>query len=154
MDFESMLTDTLTDYYIDRMPFNKILGVEIHHLDYQTGEAVTRIKMKDDLIGNFSKKILHGGVSSSLLDLTGGLSALISCAKIHEGKTPAEIHEKLTKCATIDMRVDFLNPGRGDWFVCKSRVIRAGSRVVVAKVDFLNDSEIRIVTGTATYMIG
>jgi acyl-coenzyme A thioesterase PaaI-like protein len=52
------------------------------------------------------------------------------------------------------MRVDYLRPGKGSVFTCKSRVIRAGIRIVVAKVDLYNEKETRIATGTATYLIG
>jgi acyl-coenzyme A thioesterase PaaI-like protein len=38
--------------------------------------------------------------------------------------------------------------------VCKSRIIRAGSRIVVARIDLFNDREQVIATGTGTYLIG
>jgi len=40
---------------------------------------------------------LHGGVTASMLDLTGGLSALISCAKFQEDKSFEEIGKKLVE---------------------------------------------------------
>ncbi len=98
--------------------------------------------------------ILHGGVTASVIDLTGGLSALISCGKFHEKESLEVIEKKLVSSATIDMRVDYLRPGRGDSFICKSRIIRAGSRIVVSKIDLFNEKEIRIATGTATYLMG
>jgi len=49
--------------------------------------------------------------------------------------------------------VDYLRPGKGLSFKCKSRIIRAGSRIVVAKIDLYNEKETRIATGTATYLI-
>lgn len=151
---EQIILDKIAGFYIELMPFNKVLGIGIESLDYKTGEAVTTFEMKDDLIGNFAMGILHGGVSSSVIDLTGGLSALISCAKDHEGKSMEVIQSKLTGAATIDMRVDFLRPGKGKSFRCQSRIIRAGRRIVVAKVDLSNERDTRIATGTATYLIG
>ncbi|WP_300464511.1 thioesterase family protein [Desulfobacula sp.] len=150
---ESVL-EKIRTYYLEKLPFNKVLGIDIDLLDYDTGTAVTRFDMKEALIGNSAAGILHGGVTAAVIDLTGGLSALISCAKFHEGNAFDGIDEKLTASATIDMRVDFLRPGRGRSFHCKSRIIRAGSRIVVAKIDLYNEKDVRIATGTATYLIG
>ena len=141
-------------YYLEMLPFNKVLGIAIDLLDYETGDAVTSFNMKKDLVGNPVAGILHGGVSASVIDLTGGLSALLSCAKYHQNKPLEVIEKKLVSSATIDMRVDYLRPGKGDSFKCLSRVIRAGSRIVVAKIDLYNDIDTRIATGTATYLIG
>ncbi|MDD9300984.1 MAG: thioesterase family protein [Desulfobacter sp.] len=148
------LLDTIKHYYLEWLPFNKVLGISIDHLDYETGQALTSFPMKPELIGNSAAGILHGGVTASVIDLTGGLSALLSCVKGNEGASLDEIQAKLVASATIDMRVDYLRPGKGDSFECKSRLIRAGSRVVVSKIDLFNDTDIRIATGTATYMIG
>ncbi len=141
-------------YYLEMLPFNKVLGINIDLLDYETGNAVTSFNMKQDLIGNPVAGILHGGVTASVIDLTGGLSALLSCARYHQNKPLDVIEKKLISSATIDMRVDYLRPGRGTSFKCLSRVIRAGSRIVVAKIDLYNETDVRIATGTATYLIG
>lgn len=145
--------ETIKAYYLD-LPFNKVLGIGIDHLDYDSGEAIVSFPMAPQLIGNSSAGILHGGVSASVIDLTGGLSALVSCAKRHEGVSLEVIQQKIFASATIDMRVDYLRPGRGRFFQCRSEIIRAGSRIVVSKIDLFNDTEVRIATGTATYLIG
>ncbi len=151
---KSAILDKITDYYINRIPFNKLLGIGIKLLVYKSGEAITAFDMKPELIGNYTMGILHGGVISSVIDLTGGLSALISCAKFHESKSIETISKKLTSTATIDIRVDYLRPGKGEFFECRSRIIRAGRRIVVAKIDLYNHKKTRIATGTGTYLIG
>jgi len=154
MKEKELIIDKIKEYYLELLPFNKVLGIDIDLLDYETGEAVTSFDMKPDLIGNSTVGILHGGVTSSVIDLRGGLSALISCARFHEGKSLDVIAKKLVSSATIDMRVDYLRPGKGRSFTCKSRIIRAGSRIVVSKIDLFNEKKTRIATGTATYLIG
>jgi uncharacterized protein (TIGR00369 family) len=151
---EKLILDKIAEYYIDLIPFNKVLGIDIQSLDYQSSQAITTFEMKDELIGNYTKGVLHGGVISSVIDLTGGLSALISCARFNEKKSLEEIQAQLTRATTIDMRVDYLRPGKGKSFQCKSRVIRAGRRIVVSKVDLSNDRNRRVAMGTATYLIG
>ena len=152
MDKAEMLAQ-IRSYYLEFLPFNKVLGIDITKLDYDTAEAVTTFPMRPELIGNSAAGILHGGVTASVIDLTGGLSGLISCVKFYEDAPQETLVEKLTAMATIDMRVDYLRPGRGKDFTCKSRVIRAGSRIVVSKIDLFNEREIRIATGTATYIM-
>ncbi len=145
--------DAIKEYYLELIPFNNVLGIDIDDLDYETSQAVTSFNMTKDLIGNSIAGILHGGVTASVIDLTGGLSALISCLKLNEDKPIDVIKKKVTSSATIDMRVDYLRPGKGRSFKCKSRIIRAGSRIVVAKIDLYNEIKTRIATGTATYLI-
>jgi len=148
------ILESIKTYYLEWLPFNKVLGIAIEDLEYETCAARVTFPMKPDLIGNSAAGILHGGVTASVIDLTGGLSALISCVRQNEGASLEDIQAKLVASATIDMRVDYLRPGKGDHFECRSRLIRAGSRIVVAKIDLFNDRESRIATGTATYMIG
>lgn len=147
------ILDRIIEYYL-KLPFNQVLGIRIDSLDYKSGKAVTCFDMTEKLVGNYFMGILHGGVISSAIDLTGGLSALISCAKFHEGKSLEDISSKLAGSATIDIRVDYLRPGKGKSFKCISTIIRAGRRIVVAKIDLFNEKDIRIATGTGTYLIG
>ncbi len=146
--------EKIRSYYLEFLPFNKVLGIEIDLLDYDTGEAQVSFPMKPDLIGNSAAGILHGGVTAAVIDLTGGLSALISCVKYHEKEPLEQLYKRLTASATIDMRVDYLRPGKGDGFVCKSRIIRAGSRIVVSKMALSNHRDVCIATGTGTYLVG
>ncbi len=150
----AQMLETLKHYYLEWLPFNKVLGVRIDHLDYDTGKAVTSFPLKPDLIGNSTAGILHGGVTAAVIDLTGGLSALVCCAKAHIHLSPEQIQEKLVSSATIDMRVDYLRPGKGDMFTCTSLPIKAGSRIVVCRIDLVNDKDQDIAAGTATYTTG
>lgn len=50
-----------------------------------------------------------------------------------------------------------IQQGSWDWyesFKRRSRIIRAGRRIVVAKIDLYNEHEVRIAKGTGTYLIG
>ena len=55
--------------------------------------------------------------------------------------------------STIDLRVDYLRPGRGAHFISSGRVVRLGSRVAVAHMELINDSDELIATGGAAYMV-
>ena len=55
---------------------------------------------------------------------------------------------------TIDLRVDYLRPGRGERFTATSSLLRAGNKVAVARVELHNEAQVYIASATATYMVG
>ena len=73
--------------------------------------------MRDELMGNFNRGMLHGGVISSVIDATGGLAASIGIQEKMRGKTLEAKLEKSSRISTIDLRVDFLRPGLGKRFI-------------------------------------
>lgn len=142
--------------FIYEMPFNRELGLELGLLD--AGYAELTFKNHARLVGNAVQNILHGGVIASVLDVAAGLvcvnSALIRFDKPEHPLLEPELRQRLSTMGTIDLRVDYLRPGRGEDFVVKSTLIRAGNKVSVARVDLFNETEIHIATATATYLVG
>ncbi len=51
---------------------------------------------------------------------------------------------------TIDLRVDYLRPGRGERFTATSTLLRAGNKVAVARVELHNEAQV-YASATATY---
>ncbi len=141
----------LKSVYQNKMPFNVHIGLQIVTLTNE--ETVTRIDMNTSLIGNYVKNVLHGGVLSSLIDVTGGLAASVGLLKKLEGSTPDEIAARLGGMATIDMRVDFLRPGRGEYFLAKGHIIRCGASIALVRTDVFSDSDSLIATGIANYRL-
>ena len=131
------------------IPFNRVLGLKIDSLDPKTPRL--RFDMRAELVGNPVRQILHGGVISATLDVVGGLAiALASLAKKAE-ETPA-LH--FPNIGTIDLRIDYLRPGRGKFFIASGRVVRLGGRVAVAHMELVNDTGDQIATGSAAYIVG
>lgn len=142
----------LKNVYEEQMPFNKLLGVKIISLEFD--KVVVRIDMKDDFVGNYAKNILHGGVISSVLDLTSGLAASMGVVKRMKGKSHEEMIMRFAKMGTIDMRVDYLTAGRGKYFLTSGEILRTGNKVAVIRTEFTNDEGVLIAAGTASYIIG
>jgi uncharacterized protein (TIGR00369 family) len=142
----------LRNLYEEKIPFNKILGLKIEFL--KTEDVRVRFEMKDAFIGNFVHGILHGGVISAVLDTTGGLTASLGVLQKMKGDTAVEIGKSLTKIGTIDLRVDYLRPGKGDYFVSTGSIMRAGRRVSVTRMELYNDQDLLIAVGTGTYIVG
>jgi uncharacterized protein (TIGR00369 family) len=131
------------------IPFNRVLGLRIDSLDPEAPRL--RFDMRPELVGNPVRQILHGGVISATLDVVGGLAiALASLA----GKAEATPARHFPNIGTIDLRIDYLRPGRGKYFVATGRVVRLGGRVAVVHMELVNDTGEQIATGSAAYIVG
>lgn len=142
----------LGNIYENQMPFDRLLGIKIDRLT--ENEVRVRIDMRDELVGNFIRRILHGGVISSVLDLTGGLIASVELLKIMKDQDPQKIAERLARIGTIDLRVDYLRAGKGEFFLAAGTVLRQGNKVSVIRTELCNDKNLLIAAGTGTYLVG
>jgi uncharacterized protein (TIGR00369 family) len=131
------------------VPFNKVLGLTVESLDPQAPKL--RFDMKPELIGNPRRQILHGGVISAVLDVAAGFAIHLAVAKL---KDEDPERGDFPNIGTIDLRVDYLRPGRGAFFIATGRVVRLGNRVAVAHTELVNDDGELIATGGAAYMVG
>ena len=125
----------------ERVPFHKLLGLKLESVEH--GRAALRIEFQEQLIGNFMARILHGGVISTVLDTAGGLSVL----------SMLDVAQQRRGIGTVDMRVDFLRPGKGRHFVGRSEVIRPGRILVSTRMEMVNDEGTLIAIGQAIYRV-
>ncbi|MBM7063245.1 thioesterase family protein [Pseudomonas sp. UL073] len=138
--------------FFQRIPFNQVLGIELGEL---SSEQVTmHLPMKPELIGNFVHGILHGGVISSLLDVCGGAMALIGAFANHQNLPSSERLMRLSKLGTIDLRIDYLRPGRGQRFTATALPLRSGNKVAVVRMELHSDDGTLVAVGTGTYLCG
>lgn len=142
----------IAEFWNDGMPFNKLLGLKITQFNNEQSEV--RFTWQDKLIGNPLQKILHGGVTASALDLAGGVVAAANIIEQLDNLTPEAIQQSLSRLGTIDLRTDFLRPGRGEEFIATARIIRSGNKVAVARMELHNELGDHIAFGTGTYMVG
>ena len=144
--------EIVREIFSEKIPFNKVLGVEIESLSFESAQI--RFSYREDLVGNFVRGSLHGGVVSATLDLTGGLVAFMTALKAMDGGTPREKTARLANVGTIDLRVDYLRPCIGEYFVASGHVLRAGNKVTVARMELHNDQDAHIAFGTGAYLVG
>jgi len=135
----------------ERIPFNQVLGLRMERLG--ESDVVVRFDMRDELIGNFTRGNLHGGVISSVLDVVGGLVAFIALLRREGVQSLEDEADKFSRLGTIDLRVDYLRPGLGKSFSAKGYVLRAGRKVAVTRMELHNEEESLIAVGTGAYSI-
>ena len=132
----------------NHIPFNQLLGLRLESMDPKAPKLA--FDMRPELVGNSRRGILHGGVISAVLDATGGFAIMLALAK--EPKPGEKI--SFPNMGTIDLRVDYLRPGRGKHFISTAKVVRLGNRIAVTHMELTNDEGELISTGAAAYVVG
>ncbi|MCB8943401.1 MAG: thioesterase family protein [Ardenticatenaceae bacterium] len=140
------------ELFEEHIPFNKELGLKIEQLG--TEGVVLRFKMADKYVGNPVKGILHGGITSSLLDVAGGVAAGFQAFMRLDDHGLESLMQPIGRLGTIDLRVDFLRPGVGQEFVASATVMRAGRTVAVTRMELHNEEGTLIAVGTGAYVVG
>jgi uncharacterized protein (TIGR00369 family) len=135
----------------DNTPFVKLIGMKLTDAGFDGVKA--EFDMKPDLVGNTFKQILHGGVIATALDMVGGFAGLIGGYQRMkaDGIPSNERNLRMAKLGTIDMRIDYLRPGYGTYFVASAKLVRAGKKVLVTHMEFHNENQDLIAVGTGTY---
>jgi uncharacterized protein (TIGR00369 family) len=110
----------------EMIPFNKFLGMRVVSLE--VGRIEVQIPWREELIGDWVKPALHGGVISALADTAGGLAIW------------GAIEHPRATVSTIDLRVDYLRPGRSEALFAEARALRVGRTVGVADVRLFHES--------------
>ena len=127
-------------FFEELIPFNRHLGMVLE--DLRPGRVQIRIPFQDHFIGNPEMPALHGGVISALLDTAGGASVW----------SQAGVGDRVS---TVDLRVDYLRPGRSEDIIGVGEVVRIGNRVGVSSLRaFHPDSEDKpIAAGMGVYNV-
>lgn len=136
----------------DQIPFNKFLGIRISQLDLD--QVKMELPIRPELIGNSFQGILHGGVIATLLDVTGGAMAMLAMFQRDHQLPHSERMARLSRLGTIDLRIDYLRPGRGQLFTADATLLRSGNKVAVVRSELHNEEGVRVAVGTGTYLCG
>lgn len=151
-EIEAELMAMIHDVFANRIPFNKVLGLDIVSLEGD--RPVLSFPMRDELVGNFFHGILHGGVTSAVLDVTGGIVAFLGMQRKLVDLPIAERLDRFGKIGTIDLRIDYLRPGKGKTFTATGYSLRTGNKVAVARMELHNEADELIAVGTGAYLVG
>ena len=142
LPFEPEFVEGLRQVFEQRIPFNQVIGLKLFEM--AADHVVGRVDMRPELVGHFSYNRLHGGVISATLDAIGAR---------HMDEPPARRLERFVKLGTIDLRIDYLRQGIGDFFTAHAEVLRLGSRVASTRMEFRGADGTLIATGAAAYIV-
>ncbi len=131
--------------------FDKTLGVTI--ASFNPERPRLRFDMRPELIGHPVRKVLHGGVIAAVLDTVAGLGLMLAIARDHAHEDTQAQLARFRHMGTIDLRIDYVRPGRGAHFIASAEVLRLGSKVAAVRMDLINDGGELIAAGSAAYMV-
>lgn len=107
----------LTEEFI---PFNKWLGMKVEHME--RGRLTVSIPWRAELVGDPTVPAMHGGIIGAVADAAGGIAIWTTF------DNPA------TRLSTVDLRIDYLRPGKAERLIAAATVIRTGARLGWADV--------------------
>lgn len=139
-----MDTAALKQMMEELIPFNRFLGIKVAGIE-EGPEGVVHLTLpfRPEFVGDPMRPALHGGVMSTLADVAGGLAVWTGLDDVQ------------SRVATIDLRIDYLRPGRLERLDAHARVVRKGNRVGVVDVKLFHpiaENEI-VATGKGVYNI-
>lgn len=135
-----------------QVPFSRVLGLEVGRL--RPDGVTVELEMRKEFVGNHVRGTLHGGVISAALDTAGGLAAYTEPLLAHPRLSRSSALERFERLGTIDLRVDYLQPGKGTRFTASARLLRRGRRVAVTRMELHNEEGELIAVGTGSYVVG
>jgi uncharacterized protein (TIGR00369 family) len=133
-------------------PFLEFLGITIEPMD--ADNIYIKLAMRDELRGYPGDGALHGGVISAMIDIIGGTVVAWKMLKEMEGQPLPELAKKFKNMSTVDLRVDYLRPGKGKMFTATASVLRTGKKLAVTRMELYNEKQCLIAVGTGTYTVG
>lgn len=103
----------------ENIPFNALLGLKCESLE--AGDATLLMPYRPEFVGDPLRPALHGGTLSALADTAGG-AAIFSAVELG------------ARVSTIDLRIDYLRPGRLEDVWAQAKLVRRGNRVGVSRI--------------------
>ena len=125
----------------EQVPFNRLLGMQLTSLG--DGTARMQVPFREEFIGDPLRPALHGGVISALVDTCGGVAVFTSLQDVDD------------RTSTVDLRVNYLRPGRKETLIADAEIVRVGNHVaVVSLVAYHPDEKDKpVATGTGVYNV-
>ena len=131
-------------------PFHKLIGMTLEPTE--DNSVRIRFPMRDNLCGHVG--ILYGGVISCMIDIVGGAIVTWNQIKDIRDHSMEEQIKKLSGIRTVDLRIDYLRPGKGKEFMVTGSILRDGKKVIVIRMELKNDEGSLIATGIGTFIVG
>lgn len=150
-DFKEIM-ESFAPLYESKPSFGKFLVHTIESPNFDT--PILTFEMSDDYVGNLVYRTLHGGIVASMLDAVGGHAVWLKAIEQSKGQPLEKKVKRVAKIGSIDMRIDYLRPGKGELFKATASILRMGNKVAVTRMALHNDSDELIAVGTGTYTTG
>lgn len=102
------------------VPLHTFLKFKLENIS--EGFALIKVPFKEQYVGDPRRQSIHGGIIATALDSVGGAAAMTTLISFED------------VISTIDMRVDYLRPGKPEDLFVEGRLVRSGNRIVVTSM--------------------
>jgi uncharacterized protein (TIGR00369 family) len=120
----------------DQSPFISLLGLQVLGLDYEKSEFRARMPLRPELERRAGTRQFHGGPIAGFVDTVGDFAI----GMLVGGGVP-----------TMNLRVDYIRPGTGDYLDAIAVVRRAGKSVAIIDIDVFSPDGKLVAIGRGTY---
>ncbi|MCD6556518.1 MAG: hypothetical protein DRI94_03775 [Bacteroidetes bacterium] len=110
-----------------KIPMAKFIGVKV--LEIEEGFVKLLFPYREEFIGDPRSKRLHGGYTATAVDLAGGVAAMTYMTSQEDD------------VATIDMRIDYIRPGKAKEIIAEGHVLSKRRRSVVTEMKIYHPNE-------------
>jgi acyl-CoA thioesterase len=128
--------DDYTEEIQKQSAFVKLLGLSIKKLE--NGFSQSRLQIREEFLNK--RKIVHGGVIYSMVDITMGVAVYSTLKKEEE-------------TATIEIKINYLKPVNKMVLVCNATVIQIGKQIAVIEAEVKTEDDHVIAKAIGTFSI-
>ncbi len=131
-------------------PFHRHISLSLELDD--NDQVVARIDKKDELIGNVTRRMLHGGLISSVFDAVGGATCATQMLDSHEDSDPKSGLRRLNRLCTLDLSINYHAPAKADHFEARANIKHQGKSVFHVQMEMSDNKGTLIASASANYM--
>lgn len=122
------------------IPLHPFLGFKLEKIE--SGFAIIKVPFRNELVGDPRAQAIHGGIIATAMDSVGGAAAMTTLTSFDD------------KISTIDMRVDYLRPGKPMDLIVEGEIVRSGNRIIVTRmVAYQEDKQHLVAEGKVVYNV-
>ncbi|MDN5203778.1 hotdog fold thioesterase [Fulvivirgaceae bacterium BMA10] len=122
------------------IPFHKVIGLQLIEMD--SGTAKILVPYKPILVGDPRTNHIHGGVISTAMDAAGGAAGMTT------------LNSSKDQISTIDIRIDYLYPGKPEDILVEGSIVKDGSSVIFTQMTAYHPSNKELIAeGRAIYRV-
>lgn len=131
-------------------PYHQHIGLQFSYQDKHGLQA--NFSRTPELLGNQLRKMLHGGLISSVFDALGGVLCSIELIDTYKKLEQKQAIRKLNRLCTIDLNLNYHAPAKAEHFYATGHIVHQGSSIFHVHMKMFDNKQTLIASANANYM--